>query len=530
MNSENFWNQLVEAELADGTMPITNEIHIPWYIRFMQGFAGWLAALFLLGFFGTAFSFLFHKPTGGLLISVGILCSVGAYVLIKFQRNDFFDQLGMAFSLCGQLMVAIGLFFLLKVESKVAFFILGIYQLTLAWLVPQYGHRVLTTSFGLLAVLIGLNLSGFYAIGSAVIAIVLSFIWLKEKSWGRLRNIWEPIGYGVAITIVFSSGFLISGKFFLRESIHDGSGWLFEQAELINSVLIALVFVNLVVLLLKENKVKFDSKTAVLSYVMAIGLVLISFKIYGISTGLLLLIIGFSRQRISLIVLGGFAIVSFFSWYYYNLQATLLFKSVTLVILGVCLLLGKYILSNIYKEFDGVKSEGFKLKKIQFQHVLVLVTVVVVLIAINININKKENLITNGEKLIFPLAPVDPRSLMQGDYMRLRFELADDIQKRLRLLNNTMALPVQQGFVVVEKSDKGIVTFVDLFHNQDLKNSQRIIPYKYRNYRVIFTTDAFYFEEGQARHFQKAKFGEFRYSKDGELILVHLLDKDFKVL
>lgn len=530
MNNEKIWNQLVEAQLADGTMPTTNVIHIPWYIRFMQGFAGWLAALFLLVFFGTAFSFLFHKPTGGLLISIGILCSVGAYILIRFQKNDFFDQLGMAFSLCGQLMVAIGLFFLLKVESKVAFFILGFYQLGLAWLLPQYAHRVLTTSFGLLSVLIGLNLSGFYAIGSAVVAIALSFIWLKEMSWGRLRNIWEPIGYGVAITIIFSSGFLITGKIFLRESMRHGSGWLFEQAELINSVLIALVFVNLVILLLKENKIKLDSKTAILSYVIAVGLVLISFKIYGISTGLLLLIIGFSRQRISLMVLGGFAIVSFFSWYYYNLQVTLLFKSVTLVILGMCLLLGKYILTIIYKEYDGTKSVGFKFKKILLQHVLVLVTAVMVLIAININIKKKEDLIVNGEKLIFPLAPVDPRSLMQGDYMRLRFELAVNIQKRLRVLNNKTVIPIQQGFVVVEKNAKGVITFVDLFHKQDFEESQLLIPYKYRNHRVVFTSNAFYFQEGQASHFQKAKFGEFRRSKDGELILVRVLDENFKVL
>ena len=227
-------------------------------------------------------------------------------------------------------------------------------------------------------------------------------------------------------------------------------------------------------------------------------------------------------------VLGGFATVSFFSWYYYNLQASLLFKSVTLVVLGVCLIAAKFALSYLYE--DSNQSKGFKFKKIQPQHIVVLVTVILVLAATNININKKEDLIVNGEKLFFPLAPVDPRSLMQGDYMRLRFQLAVNIQKRLSLLNNKAVIPMQQGFVVVEKNEKSVVSFVDLFHKQALEDSQLLIPFKYRNYRVVFTSNAFYFQEGQASHFQKAKFGEFRRSKEGDLILVHLLDKNLKVL
>lgn len=530
MNNKKLWQQLLEAQVVEETMPEAHAMHIPWYIRFMQGFAGWLAALFLLAFIGVTFSFLFHKPTGGLLIVVGILCSTGAYVLIKVQKNDFFDQLSMAFSLCGQLMVAIGLFILLQVDSKIGFFILGIYQLILAWLIPHYAHRVLTTAFGLLALLIALNFIGLNGIGSAVVALFLSFIWLKETNWGKLRNTWEAIGYGVALTTVFSSGFLMTGKYLLKETLHEGTGWLYQHAELINSLFIALVFVNLVIILLKENKVNFDSKTAILSFIVASGLVLISFKIYGISTGLLLLIIGFARHRMSLMVLGGLSTLSFFSWYYYNLQETLLFKSVLLVILGVCLLVAKFVLENLYKEFNDSKLDGFKFKQIKSQHIVVLATVILVLIATNININKKEDLIVNGEKLVLPLAPVDPRSLMQGDYMRLRFKLAVDIQKKLRIQNNNKAIPMQQGFVVVEKNEKGVVTFIDLFHKQKLEESQLLIPYKYRNYRVVFTTNAFYFQEGQASHFGAAKFGEFRHSKDGELILVHLLDKDFKVL
>ena len=42
----------------------------------------------------------------------------------------------------------------------------------------------------------------------------------------------------------------------------------------------------------------------------------------------------------------------------------------------------------------------------------------------------KERIKTNGERIFLALAPVDPRSLMQGDYMALRFEIATHISTR----------------------------------------------------------------------------------------------------
>ncbi|MBL4659924.1 MAG: GDYXXLXY domain-containing protein [Alcanivoracaceae bacterium] len=537
MNTQDLWQKLLQNKLVtEENSPAdahSYEQEIPWYIRFMQGFGGWLAALFLVGFFATAFSFLFKQPTGGLLISVGVLCSIAAYIIIRLQKNDFFEQLGMAFSLCGQLMVAIGLFFLLKIENRLAFFILAGYQLVLAWIIPQYAHRLLSSSFGLLALLIALNLAGFHGIGSAFIAVLFSFIWLKENSWDKDRDLWEAIGFAVAITMVFSSGFLLTGKFLLKESIRGDSSWLFIHAELISSLLIALVFVNLVISLLKEHKIALSSTTAILSLLAAAGLVLISYKIYGISTGLLIVIIGFARSRMSLMVLGSMAVISFFSWYYYNLQLTLLVKSMVLIVLGLAMLAAWFSIGYIYARKVGnnaVNKRGkFKLHAFGKNKYLGIITIIIALIAINININKKQHLIANGEVLLFKLTPVDPRSLMQGDYMRLRFELAAKIQDHLRLLNGQTTIPAQQGFAVVMKDENNVVSFVDLFHNQQITDTQYMIPFKFRNYRVVFTTNAFYFQEGQASHFQKARFGQFKMA-DGEMLLLHMLDEDLKVL
>ena len=40
-----------------------------------------------------------------------------------------------------------------------------------------------------------------------------------------------------------------------------------------------------------------------------------------------------------------------------------------------------------------------------------------ILVAVNVSIWQKEQLLDHGKVVLLPLAPVDPRSLMQGDYI-----------------------------------------------------------------------------------------------------------------
>ena len=51
------WSDLRQAGLVSGGAPPTDEDETPWYVRTMLGVAGWIAALFLLGFVGAGFAF-----------------------------------------------------------------------------------------------------------------------------------------------------------------------------------------------------------------------------------------------------------------------------------------------------------------------------------------------------------------------------------------------------------------------------------------------------------------------------------------
>jgi uncharacterized membrane-anchored protein len=58
---------------------------------------------------------------------------------------------------------------------------------------------------------------------------------------------------------------------------------------------------------------------------------------------------------------------------------------------------------------------------------VILLAGILILVVVNYGIYEKERLLANGRLVLLELAPVDPRSLMQGDYLALRFRLQNDV-------------------------------------------------------------------------------------------------------
>ena len=144
----------------------------------------------------------------------------------------------------------------------------------------------------------------------------------------------------------------------------------------------------------------------------------------------------------------------------------------------------------------------------------IFAAVLLVLIAVNISIVGKERIKTTGELVLLELAPVDPRSLMQGDYMALRFTLAESLQA------------AQAGRVAVQLDTHGVATLAE----SPPLNALRL-RYRLRNGQVWLGTNAYFFEEGSARRYEAARYGEFRVDRDsGEAVLVGLRDREFQAL
>ena len=128
----------------------------------------------------------------------------------------------------------------------------------------------------------------------------------------------------------------------------------------------------------------------------------------------------------------------------------------------------------------------------------------------------KERLLANGETVLLELAPVDPRSLIQGDYMRLMYAIT-------RAIEQDESWP-SDGAIVVTLDASGVATFVRRDDASPLRPGERRLRYRKRDRRVRVATNAFYFEEGSARRYERARYGELRVDSEGNSVLVGMRD------
>ncbi len=165
---------------------------------------------------------------------------------------------------------------------------------------------------------------------------------------------------------------------------------------------------------------------------------------------------------------------------------------------------------------------------------VVVLSLLVVLALVNWSIYKKEQHIKNGAVVYLKLAPVDPRSLMQGDYMALRFDMANKIYDKLPKTENYRGwqrnADAKDGSVVVSLDKKHVARFKRLYKGEKLKKEELMLHYRVRNGRVKFATNAFFFEEGSADKYENAKYGEFRVNDAGELLLIAMADNNVTVI
>jgi uncharacterized membrane-anchored protein len=150
---------------------------------------------------------------------------------------------------------------------------------------------------------------------------------------------------------------------------------------------------------------------------------------------------------------------------------------------------------------------------------------VVILAAANYVIHEKERLLTEGRVVMLELAPVDPRSLMQGDYMALRFTVADVAFGRGKAKEG-----LGDGTIVLKLDARAVGSFARFDDGTSLNLDEVRMRYRIRNQQSKFGTNAFFFQEGTARLYQNARYGEFRVNPQGDTILTGLRGPDLAPL
>jgi uncharacterized membrane-anchored protein len=161
-----------------------------------------------------------------------------------------------------------------------------------------------------------------------------------------------------------------------------------------------------------------------------------------------------------------------------------------------------------------------------------LLTAVAALAAVNFSIAAKERLLAHGRIVYLELAPVDPRSLMQGDYMQLNYRIAEEIA-RVMPESGPESGPEPApggGRVVVTLDPRSVASFARLEPTAGgrpaLADNEAYLRYRVRAGRLKFASDAFFFQEGTAAAYASARYGRYRVADDGELLLTSLHDEN----
>jgi len=135
-----------------------------------------------------------------------------------------------------------------------------------------------------------------------------------------------------------------------------------------------------------------------------------------------------------------------------------------------------------------------------------------------------ERTLRDGTPVLVELAPVDPRSLMQGDYMALAFAMDRKLPHRSKA---QLAAP---RYAYVRLDAQGRATFAATGQTLPAPQGQIALRIRQRGWRDSIGPNAFFFQEGKGTVFEAAKWGELRVDRNGRALLVALRDAQLQVL
>jgi uncharacterized membrane-anchored protein len=154
----------------------------------------------------------------------------------------------------------------------------------------------------------------------------------------------------------------------------------------------------------------------------------------------------------------------------------------------------------------------------KYKWLIIVLNLILLLVYFNYSVIKKEELLKGGQLILLKLAPVDPRSLMQGDYMRLRYEISENI--------DSDNMP-KRGYCVVRINSFGVAEKVRFQENvTPFVAGEYLINYTLSNrWNVNIGAESFFFQEGHAKKYEQAKYGGVKIDKNGNSLLIGLYDE-----
>jgi uncharacterized membrane-anchored protein len=523
--------QVVQAAISQNLLPaganVVKQESRPWPVVLLTALGAWFAAGPIIAFVFALFAEMMKSGPG--IYILGTLILILALVILRARNLQLFmEQLAVPALLVGGGTLAMGLFRDLTAPS--AAFILALLACTVAWTVPRTWLR---------------NLLGALACGLFVFACTPEHAY--DNASGFTYRLW--LGWHLALALWLANHWLMASDYYLGKTAHSvtaldafSSGWI-----LVTLAGLA-VWSGMTFLLGGAMGVAGGAHTTVPIAQAWIGTALRAFSVALVLgsaawfaqrwpslrqwwCGLAALIVaGLAWQLPALgavmcvlsyclgtgrLKMAGAATVAA-AWiigsYYYQLDTPLAVKALRLLGAGVVLGLlawagaGKGLIS-IEKNTAAPSRGGIGIG----------IAAVLVLFVANGAIWQKENLIAHGSPVYVELAPADPRSLMQGDFMRLNYRLPVDDKDR-----SSSMIGDKRLHIVARNDAHGVATLLRVHQGQALATDEYLLELTPHHNGWILVSDAWFFREGEANRWAGAKYGEFRVLPDGRALLVDL--------
>jgi uncharacterized membrane-anchored protein/uncharacterized membrane protein len=207
---------------------------------------------------------------------------------------------------------------------------------------------------------------------------------------------------------------------------------------------------------------------------------------------------------------------------YYDTAWKLLHKSFSLAAIGVIILLVTALAERRGRQDAGEAQEWTRNEALLLKSRAWLIAVVVVLqlAMLGAQIGRSEKLLAEGQSIKLELAPIDPRSLLQGDYVRLRFDISEpptqwEHEHDYRAKISVVLTPDSNGVYRLKSVRKP---------GEGLQQGEVAINGRYEHSGIIYGLESYFVPEGTGLEVERtAKFAEVKVAASGDAILVRLM-------
>ena len=328
----------------------------PWFINVFFGFTGILSSLFFIGFLSLLlFEFSFFESFIGLLV-VGTLLSAAGWLLFSNARtrySPFWNSLAFAITLAGQMYIGFALLFE-GFDPPISVLLLLLVQLIITVVMTNFIYRLLSATVALYCLVYLSSYYGFSEVSLALLAGITIVAHLQRYSiLQRLSQQWRSnfaeiisaIGYASALVLLGVSVYFIAAEYgYGRGGYEETISYNYYLAQ----ALLTLASLYAAYLILKRYNIQLLSATGLIVIGATAVLGVVSIYVSGLLVTSLIIVIAFANSQRVLLGLGIIALVSYIFWYYYQLDTSLLLKSASMLVVGIGLLLIRWLLIRRY--------------------------------------------------------------------------------------------------------------------------------------------------------------------------------------